>query len=86
MLQNMSFVFDGKDAVGIKRPHMPTMRERETVAKLILLVRNALDESRRELTDHGRDERRPEYTLEQLRPLAADAIEEAQRMLASWGK
>lgn len=50
----------------------------------MLALVNAFDETRRE-QEYVLTEPHPEFTLDQLRPLAREAFEEAQRMLASWG-
>jgi hypothetical protein len=63
---------------------MPTMKERHTVAKLILYIANATDEHRKEI-DYDKTKPHPEFTLEELKPLADEAVKEAQEMLASWG-
>jgi hypothetical protein len=71
---------------------MPTKKEANTVAKLMLAIANAFDENRKEMpydddeTLQREGRMRPEYTLEQLRPMAREAMDEAQKMLASWGK
>jgi hypothetical protein len=71
---------------------MPTMKERDIVAKLMLMLANAFDENRKEmpydddatLMREGR--MRPEYTLAELRPTVSEAMADAQKMLAAWGK
>jgi len=66
---------------------MPTRKERDTVCKLMLAVANAFDENRKEALPYPEGEglMRPEYTLEELRPLAKEVMDEAQAMLKSWG-
>ena len=51
---------------------MPTMKERKTVAKLMVLLIDVIDE-------------KPEFTVEQIRASAQEAITEAQEMLRTWG-
>jgi len=65
---------------------MPTLKERDTVAKLMLAVVNAFDPNRKDFVGYADGEMRPEFTLAELRPLANEALEEAQKMLATWGK
>jgi hypothetical protein len=65
---------------------MPTRNERDTVAKLMLMVANAFDPNRKDFPAYADGEMRPEFTLEELRPTANEALADAQRMLASWGK
>ena len=61
------------------------MKERDVVAKLMLMVANAYDENRKDFPSYADGEMRPEFTLEELRPTAAEAMAEAQAMLKSWG-
>lgn len=63
---------------------MPTRKERDTVAKLMLAVVNAFDETRRD-GPYAENEPHPEFTLNELRPLAKEALDEAQQMLVAWG-
>lgn len=63
---------------------MPTRAERDIVAKLMLMVANAFDENRKEI-EYDKSTWHPEYTLDELRPVANEAMAEAQKMLASWG-
>jgi hypothetical protein len=65
---------------------MPTMKERETVSKLMLAIANAFDPNRKDFVGYADNEMRPEFTLAELRPMVNEAMAEAQRMLASWGK
>jgi hypothetical protein len=67
---------------------MPTRAERDTVAKLMLMVANAFDENRKEqaIEAYAADEMRPEFSLAELRPTANEAMKDAQEMLASWGR
>lgn len=51
---------------------MPTMKERKTVAKLMLVIVNLIDE-------------KPEFTVDQMRDSASEAITDAEEMLRTWG-
>lgn len=68
-----------------KESQMPTRKERDTVAKLMVVIANVFDESRKEALPYDQTKQRPEFTLEELRPLKDEAMAEAQAMLASWG-
>lgn len=61
---------------------MPTRAERDTVIKLMLLVETAFDENRKEIMTEPRS---VQFTLDELRPTANEAMAEGQKMLASWG-
>jgi hypothetical protein len=65
---------------------MPTMKERDIVAKLMLMLANAFDENRKDFVGYGDSEMRPEFTLAELRPTVNEAMAEAQKMLAAWGE
>ena len=59
-----------------------TKDEKNTVAKLMLVVVNAFDPTRKEAPiPYGESERHPEFSLEQLRTLANDALAEAQKIM-----
>lgn len=65
---------------------MPTRKERDTVAKLMLVIANAFDPHRVHLeVPYVDGQPRPEYRLGELQKLADEAMTEAQQMLASWG-
>ena len=64
---------------------MPTRKERETIGKLMLMVANAFDENRKEI-EYDKTKPHPEYTLDELRPLANEAMSETQKMFETWGK
>jgi hypothetical protein len=51
------------------------------------MIANAFDENRKEqsIAAYAKDEMRPEFTLDELRPTANEAMAEAQKMLAAWG-
>lgn len=65
---------------------MPTKKEADTVAKLMLALANAFDPNRKDFSPYAEGEMRPEFTLAELRPIANEAMVEAQKMLATWGK
>ena len=59
---------------------MATLAERDTVAKLLLVVVNVFGPPDAEVNEVK------EFSVEDLRPLAHEAMAEGQKMLASWGK
>jgi hypothetical protein len=59
---------------------MPTKQEASTVAKLMLVIVNVFGAGDDKVGDPK------EFTLEELKPMADEAVAEAQAMLATWGK